>query len=193
MCVPTSEATLSRDLVERAQGGDHDAFEALVRPVYPRLFSIASRILRDTYAAEDAMQEAILGAWRDLRALRDADRFDAWIHRLVLNACRNSLRTARRRPVAVRTLDFDHPADDATPQRFADRDEIDRAFRRLSVDHRAVLVLTHYLGYSGPEIADLLGIPTGTVHSRLHHASASMRRAVQRPSLPTTAGMEQMP
>ena len=82
------EAAVSIDLVERAQRGDHEAFEALVRPHLDRLGAVANRILRDDYAAEDALQDAIVGAWRDLRALRDPDRFDAWLYRALVNACR---------------------------------------------------------------------------------------------------------
>jgi RNA polymerase sigma-70 factor (ECF subfamily) len=186
------EDALSSDLVARAQHGDHGAFETLVRPHVDRLTAIAARILRDPYAAEDAVQEAIVAAWRDLQALRDPERFDAWLYRTLVNACRAELRRRRRRPISVPVLDTDLPGDDDATTLVARRDEVTRAFERLSVDHRAVLVLTHYLGYTAPEIARVLGIPVGTVASRLHYGAAAMRRAL-RPGIRTTPDFEAAP
>lgn len=174
---------MTSDLVERAQRGDHEAFEALVRPAYQRLYAIARRISRDPYAAEDAVQDAIVRAWRDLRGLRDPERFEAWLYRLLINACRDHARRVQRRPIEVSILEIDQPVEDHTKS-LAQRDQLERAFSRLSVDQRAVLVLTHYLGFSAPEISVMLGMPTGTVYSRLHYGAAAMRRALTEPAKP---------
>jgi RNA polymerase sigma-70 factor (ECF subfamily) len=168
-------SALTSELVERAQRGDHEAFDALASAAYHRLYAVARRILRDGYAAEDAVQDALVRAWRDLWGLRDPGAFDAWMHRLLVRACADQQRRSRRTrlDVAVESLDVVQPGDDYT--RVADRDALDRAFLRLSFDHRAVLVLTHYVGMTGPEVADVLGIPVGTVASRLHYAIRAMR------------------
>lgn len=168
---------MTTDLVRRAQTGDRDAFEALIRTRYDRLYAVATRILRDATAGEDAVQDAVIVAWRDLRGLRDPERFDAWLHRLVVNGCRDELRRSRRRARITEILPIDRPSADAS-ERMARRDELDRAFRTLSIEHRAVLVLTHYAGFGAPEIASILGIPVGTVYSRIHNATAAMRRAI---------------
>jgi RNA polymerase sigma-70 factor (ECF subfamily) len=172
---------VTSELVERAQRGDHEAFDALASAAYHRLYAIARRILRDGYAAEDAVQDALVRAWRDLRGLRDRDRFDAWLHRLLVHACADQTRRSRRRrlDVAIDTIERPDPADDIA--RIGDRDEIERAFLQLSVEHRAVLVLTHYAGLPAPEVATILGIPTGTVYSRLHHGTRTMRATMSRP------------
>jgi RNA polymerase sigma-70 factor (ECF subfamily) len=173
-------------LVERAQRGDHEAFDALATAAYHRLYAIARRILRDGYAAEDAVQDALVRAWRDLPGLRDPARFDAWLHRLLVNACRDQVRHDRRRLVRLPPIDIETAAPGDDLATLADRDEIERGFLQLSVDHRAVLVLTHYLGLTGPEIAAILGVPTGTVHSRLHYAARAMREALAAgPPLPS--------
>jgi RNA polymerase sigma-70 factor (ECF subfamily) len=169
------------DLVERAQRGDHEAFDALATAAYHRLYAIARRILRDGYAAEDAVQETLVGAWRNLRSLRDPERFDAWIHRLLVRACGDEVRRSRRRPVAVPPL-FDRPSPTDDIESLVDHDEIERAFLLLSVEHRAVLVLTHYVGLPAAEVAAILGIPLGTVHSRLHYGVRASRTARARRS-----------
>ena len=170
------------DLVERAQRGDHEAFDALGTAAYHRLYAIARRILRDGYAAEDAVQETLVGAWRNLRSLREPERFDAWLHRLLIRACGDEVRRSRRRPIVVPalTLDRPNPTDDIAT--LVDQDEIERAFLALSVEHRAVLVLTHYVGLPAPEVAAILGIPPGTVHSRLHYGARAMRDALTPPA-----------
>jgi RNA polymerase sigma-70 factor (ECF subfamily) len=170
-------SALTSELVERAQRGDHEAFDDLVTAAYHRLYAIARRILRDGYAAEDAVQDALVRAWRDLRGLRDRDRFDAWLHRLLVNACADHARRARRRlEVTIDTIDRPDPHDDV--DRVGDRDQIERAFLQLSVEHRAVLVLTHYVGLPAPEVATMLGIPVGTVYSRIHHGTRAMRTSL---------------
>ena len=169
---------MTAELVERAQRGDHEAFDAITTAAYHRLYAIARRILRDGYAAEDAVQDALVRAWRDLRALRDPDRFDAWLHRLLVHACGDQVRRARRQPLGIHVEDLylASPGDEIA--QLVDRDEIERAFLQLTVEHRAVLVLTHYLGLRAPEVAAILGIPTGTVYSRLHYGAAAMREAL---------------
>jgi RNA polymerase sigma-70 factor (ECF subfamily) len=169
---------LSSELVERAQSGDREAFDALATGVYDRLYAVAYRMLRDSQGAEDAVQEALIKAWRDLRSLRERDRFDAWLHRLLIRACYDQSRHRRRFSVEVADINFDRsdPSDDYA--RVADRDELERAFLHLSMEHRAVLVLTHYVGLPAPEVARILGIPTGTVYSRLHYAVRTMRTAI---------------
>src|SRR5262245_10551779 len=177
--------TLSSELVERAQRGDHQAFEALASAAYHRLYAIARRILRDGYAAEDAVQDALVRAWRDLRALRDPDRFDAWLHRLLVRACLDHAERRKRRSVEVPGLDLDlgfspGAADDRLGQ-LVDRDELERAFLQLPVGQRAALVLTYYVGLTAPEVGAILGIPAGTVASRLHYGAQAMRAAIAGP------------
>jgi RNA polymerase sigma-70 factor (ECF subfamily) len=172
------------DLVERAQRGDHEAFDALGAAAYHRLYAIARRILRDGYAAEDAVQETLVGAWRNLRSLRDPERFDAWLHRLLVRACDDEVRRSRRRPAAVLPLTFDRPDPIDDIATLVDQDEIERAFLALSVEHRAVLVLTHYVGLPAPDVAEILGIPPGTVYSRLHYGVRAMRDVLTLASAP---------
>jgi RNA polymerase sigma-70 factor (ECF subfamily) len=166
---------VTAELVEQAQRGDREAFERLVRPAYHRLYAVAFRIVRDADQAEDAIQDGIVRCWRDLRGLRDPERFDAWLYRLVVNACRDQVRRARRRPVEVRVLPMDRESDAEEFARLDDRDELERAFARLSIEHRSALVLTHYLGMSVAEAAAVLRVPPGTVYSRVHYAIQATR------------------
>ncbi len=170
---------MDRDLVEAAQNGDRTAYVDLIRVRTDRLFAISQRILRDVDRAEDALQDALVIAWRDLRGLRDPDRFDAWLHRLVVHSCLAHATRERRRVANLRVLPVDGPA---APDEFltvADRDQLERGFRRLPPDQRAILVLHHYAGYAPSEIAETLGIPPGTARSRLHHAHRAMRAALE--------------
>jgi RNA polymerase sigma-70 factor (ECF subfamily) len=180
---------VTRGLVEAAQRGDHDAFEALAIGAGDRLFAIARLILRDVHAAEDAVQEALVHAWRDLPRLRDADRFDAWLHRLLINACYDQGRHRRRWSAEIHVLHADAPTEDAAGS-LADRDQIERGFRRLKPEHRVVVVLHHYLGLSAPEIADTLGIPVGTAKSRLHYALETLRAALEADARPPVAAID---
>ena len=163
-----------RDLVERAQRGDREAFAALAELSIGDLYNLARLMLADSDLAQDAVQEALIGAWRDLRALRDPDRFRPWLHRILVNsvyrAARNERRASRLQIVAAADLGTPDPARD-----LENREEIDRGFSRLSAEHRAVLVAHHYLGLSDDEVAEMLGVPPGTVKSRLHRATAAMR------------------
>jgi RNA polymerase sigma-70 factor (ECF subfamily) len=170
---------MDHDLVEAARSGDQAAFVALVRPRANRLFAIAHRILRDIDRAEDALQDALVIAWRDLRGIRDPDRFDAWLHRLLVNVCIAHATRERRRAVNLRMLPVDGPEAPDDLITIADRDELERGFRRLPADQRAILVLHHFAGYAPSEIAETLGIPPGTARSRLHTAHRAMRAALE--------------
>ena len=170
---------MDRELVIAAQRGDHVAFMDLVRGRVDRLFAIARRILHDVDRAEDALQDALVIAWRDLPELRDPDRFDFWIQRLLANMCIDHARRDRRRYAKLEILNVDgHRAPDELAG-IVDRDIVDRAFRRLRPEERAVLVLRYFLGYEPAAIAEILGVSGGTIRSRLHHAHRAMRAAVE--------------
>ena len=157
-----------------AMRGDHDAFAALVSAAADRLYALACLILRDADRAEDATQEALVRAWREVPKLRDPERFDAWLRRLVVNACYDEGRRIRRRAeVSLIVLD-ERSVHDPTSA-MVETDRVDRAFRRLPLDQRVVLALQHYYDLSHVEIAETLGIPLGTVKSRLRYGIAAMR------------------
>jgi RNA polymerase sigma-70 factor (ECF subfamily) len=170
---------VDRDLIEAARNGDREAYVDLIRVRSDRLFAIAQRILRDIDRAEDALQDALVIAWRDLRGLRDPDRFDAWLQRLLINVCIAQATRERRRTANLRMLPIDGPAAPDELLNVAERDVLERGFRRLPPDQRAILVLHHYLGFAPSEIAETLGIPAGTARSRLHHAHRAMRAALE--------------
>jgi RNA polymerase sigma-70 factor, ECF subfamily len=165
------------ELVERAKRGDRDAFTAIAAASVDRCYALAYRILRDPHRAQDAAQQALLGAWRDLPTLRDVERFDAWLHRLVVNACYVEARGERRHVAKIRLLSMAQEAPDVASTVVA-QDELEAAFRQLSPEHRAVVVLHHHLGYQLTEIAETLRIPAGTARSRLHHAVRQLRAAI---------------
>jgi RNA polymerase sigma-70 factor (ECF subfamily) len=184
---------MPRDLVERAMAGDHDAFAELARVSAGRLFAVARLILRDDARAEDATQEALVSAWTRLSGLRDPDRFEAWLHRLLVRACyREAGRTKRRRTIEVQLDPTAVPEaprwDPDVASSLAGRDEIERGFRRLDLDQRAVLVMHYYLGFSLDEAAAVLAIPPGTVRSRLHRATNAMRAALEADARTTPIG-----
>jgi RNA polymerase sigma-70 factor (ECF subfamily) len=163
------------ELIEQAKRGDRDAFTSIAAASVDRCYALAYRILRDPHRAQDATQQALLGAWRDLSTLRDPERFDAWLHRLVVNACYVEARGERRWTARVRVLRAPPAETPDIARSIVDRDELEGAFRRLTPEHRAVVVLHHYLGYQLTEIADTLGIPAGTARSRLHNAVRQLR------------------
>src|SRR5258705_6219920 len=169
---------MPRDLVERAMAGDHDAFSELARASIGRLYATARLILRDDGRAEDATQEALVAAWRDLSALRDPDRFDAWLRRLLIRACYREIRRGRNRWTIEVDVEGHETADADATLDVADRDQLERGFRRLDADQRMVLVLHYYLGLSLDEAAEALGIPPATVRSRLSRATRAMRAAL---------------
>ena len=173
-----------RDIVERAMRGDLEAFGVLVVHTSDRLYAIATRILRDTELAEDALQGALLTAWRQLPTLRDPDRFDAWVRRLLVHACYAEARRQRSWAANVRVLPVDGPAAPDMLVSVADRDALDRAFRRLTIEQRAVFVLHHHVGLQLVEIAETLGVPAGTARSRLHYATRALRAAVEADAAP---------
>jgi len=169
---------MDRDLVVRASGGDRDAFSRLVATRITRLDAVARLITRDPERAKDAVQEAFARAWRDLSALRDPDRFDAWLRRLLINACMDEIRRGRHRTFEVELTDIHQPAIADSAIAVADRDALERGFRRLDPEQRSVIVLYYYLDLPLPEIAAALRLPEGTIKSRLHRARASLRAAL---------------
>ncbi len=167
-----------QELIQRAREGDRDAFEAIAAPLVDRLFAIAVRILANQQDAEDAVQNALVDAWRDLPKLRDVARYEAWMHRLVVRACYDQVSTRRRFAGQVREIDVASSAADSSSA-LAVRDSIDRAFQNLSAQHRAVVVLHHYFDMPLIQAAEALGIPEGTARSRLHYALRAMRAALE--------------
>ena len=178
---------MDRDLVEQAQRGDQEAFAILARSRGDRLFGIARRILRDVGLAEDAVQQALVIAWRELPRLRDPERFDAWLQRLLVHACYTESRRTRAWLSNIRVLPVDGPAGPDELAGLVDRDEVERGFRRLPPDQRAILVLHHYLGLGLQEISEVLDIPAGTARSRLHYAHRAMRALLEADARPTAA------
>lgn len=170
---------MDRELVALAQQGDQRAFESLTLAHHTRLFRVAYGILRDRHQAEDATQQAFLDIWRHIRRLRDPARFDGWSYRLLVHAC-----CAEARRSKPRTREFEAcPEDIASPtdeyRVVVERDELERAFGRLSLDHRVVIVLRHLLGMTPNEVADVLGISREAVYSRLRRAIPAMRAALE--------------
>ena len=167
-----------RGLVERAQRGDHDAFAMLAGAAIARLDAAARLILRDSELARDAVQEALVRSWRDLPTLRDVDRFDAWLHRLLVNACLDILRRRRRRAVEVELTPMFTPVTADFTAGIVDRDLLDRGLRALEPGWRAIVVLHYFLGMPLPDVASALGIPLGTAKSRLHRSIGVLRASV---------------
>ena len=169
---------MQRDLVERAMAGDREAFTELGRLLIDRLYAIARLILRDGDQAQDATQEALIVAWRDIKGLRDPDRIEPWLRRLLINACYQEARKTRRRVRAegrVRPLAEGFP-DPALAS--ADHDELTRAFAGLTPEQRALVVLHYHLGLPIQETALALGLPVGTVKSRLHRTTQQLRASI---------------
>jgi RNA polymerase sigma-70 factor (ECF subfamily) len=173
---------VERELVIRAQEGDHDAFDQLVMRITNPLYAVAYRILRNAPGAEDATQQALVTIWRQLPRLRDPEKFEAWAHRLLVHASYAEYRKIRRDAPAGSLTDG---ATDDPYLSVLDRDQLERGFARLSVEQRTVLVLQHYRHLSHDEIAELLEIPIGTVRSRLHGARGAMRAALEADARPS--------
>jgi RNA polymerase sigma-70 factor, ECF subfamily len=169
---------MDTELVRQAQHGDKDAFATLASALGTRFLATSRRILGDIDLAEDATQQALLSIWRDLPKLRDPARFEAWSHRILVHACYAEGRRTRRWEPSFRLLPADEPTSDGLGS-IVDRDQIERAFRRLPIHHRAVVVLHHYLDMTQDEVATTLGIPPGTVASRLHYAIRSLRSTLE--------------
>lgn len=163
--------------VTRAMAGDHDAFAALANANVDRLYALARVIIRDADRAEDATQEALVRAWRELPRLRDPSRFQAWLRRLLVNACYDEGRRIRIRAEVV-LLSNHHPSIPDESSGVIDRDRLDRAFRRLPLEQRVVTVLSHVEGLTHEEIASTLGLPLGTVKARARYALAGLRSAL---------------
>ena len=170
---------MQRDLVERARRGDHDAFATLAGAAISRLDGAAWLILRDAEQAQDAVQNALVRAWRDLPTLRDPDRFDPWLHRLLVRACIDEARRLRRHHVDVELVNGDLWAGTGMESALADRDQLERGFVRLAPDMRAVIVLHHYLDLTLPDVAATLSIPLGTAKSRLNRALQLLRAELE--------------
>lgn len=170
---------MQQALVERAQQGDAEAFDSLARLAGDTCLAIAVRILRDIDLAEDAVQGALITAWRELRTLRDPSRFEPWLHRILTNTCYAEARRRTRWAKGLRILPV---AGAYGPDEYLtvdDRDQLERSLGRLTVEQRAVLVFHYYLGLPISEVADRIGIPLGTAKSRLHHATRAMRASLE--------------
>ena len=183
---------MQRDLVQRASLGDHDAFGSLATSAYGRLHRTAQLILRREDLASDAVQEALTTAWLHIHAVRDPDRFDAWLNRLVVRACSEEIRRAKRGPIQVPVDSIHGPGIDDSTRALADRDQLERGFLHLSVEHRAVLVIHHYLGLPDAEAAAVLDVPTGTYKSRLNRAHLSLRAVLEAEARMAGIGQESL-
>ena len=171
---------MQRDLVLRARSGDHDAFAALAAGAFDRLHRTARLILRSDDRASDAVQESLLAAWLHIGAVRDPDRFDAWLHRLLVHACYREARRDKQRDIREIQMTTPDTLGVGDPQdRVAIRDQLERGFRRLTPEQRAVLVVHHYLRLPDAEAAIVLDVAIGTYKSRLHRAAAALRSAIE--------------
>jgi RNA polymerase sigma-70 factor (ECF subfamily) len=176
---------MDTDLVTRAQGGDQEAFADLVYAIADRFLAVSHRILSDIDLAEDATQQALLSVWQDLPRLRDPARFEAWSYRILVRACYAEGRKSRRWAPNLRLLSVDEPMVVDGLDAVVDRDQLERAFRALSLNHRTVVVLRHYLDLPLDRVADIVGVPVGTVGSRLHFATRHLRSALSADAQPT--------
>ena len=173
--------------MQRAQRGDRAAFGLLAAEIATRFLAVSRRILRDIDLAEDATQQALVAIWRDLPQLRDPARFDAWSYRLLVRACYAEGRRSRTWSPNLRILPADEPAASGGLDDIVNRDQLETAIRRLSVDHRTVLVLHHYADIPVERVAQILDIPLGTAQSRIHYAMRAMRAALEADARPAAA------
>jgi len=188
---PGGSGVDTTELVVQAQHGDEGAFASLAVVIGNRLHAIAHRILRDVDLADDATQQALLTIWRDLPQLRDPARFEGWAYRLLVRACYSEVKKTRRLAPNLRVIHFDETFASDDIATIADRDQLERAFRRLSVDHRAVVVLHHHLDLSLVEVAEALGVPVGTIRSRLFYAMRALRAALDADARPVAREVAQ--
>ncbi len=164
------------ELVVRARGGDRDAFSDLAARSIGRLTALARMILRDEYAAQDAVQEAFIGAWRALPGLRDPDKFDAWMRQLLVRACFSAARRSKRVHAAEIELTPAHEPAIVSRERQIDlHDELERGLARIPAEQRAAVVLVYYLDLPVADAAQAMGIPVGTAKSRLNRATHALR------------------
>jgi RNA polymerase sigma-70 factor, ECF subfamily len=175
------------ELIERARNGDREAFGRLAAGEIERLLAIARLVLRDSYLAEDAVQEALVRCWRQLPTLRETSAFDAWLSRILMRAATDEVARRRRHESAIRSIRVEPAVADGAAH-LAERDELERGFLKLSLDHRAVLVLHHYAGLSLTEVAASLEIPQGTAKSRYHYAMAALRAELEAEDRLATGG-----
>jgi RNA polymerase sigma-70 factor (ECF subfamily) len=169
---------LRLDLVEQARRGDREAFDVLMLDAIDRMYAIARLVAQDADIAEDAVQDALVRCWRDLPSLRDVARFEPWLRKLLLNSVAEQFRGRRRFEATLTVLHVEPTIGDGSVD-LADRDELQRAFRSLSIEHRTIVVLHHFLGLTVAEAAVSVGIPTGTAKSRLHYALEALRAVLQ--------------
>ena len=165
------------ELIELARSGDREAFGQLAAGEVGRLHGVASLILRDPDLAKDAVQEALVRCWQQLPKLRDVARFDGWLYRILVNAARDETRRRHRLEISVGTISTEPVMADAS-QQVADREQLERGFRRLSTDQRAVIVLHMYAGMTLDEVGSALGIPPGTARTRYYSAISVMREVL---------------
>ena len=166
-------------VVDRARQGDREAFGALTQAAGDRCMAIAFRILRDVSLAEDAVQSAFVAAWRELSGLRDPSRFEPWLHRILVRCCYAEAKRRRRASASVLAVPREDTYSADEILNVHDRDQLERGFRRLPPEQRAVLVFHYYLGYTHAEVAEHLDLPLGTVKSRLRYASGALRAALE--------------
>ncbi|MDH4333691.1 MAG: RNA polymerase sigma factor [Chloroflexota bacterium] len=169
---------MSRELVEQAMRGNHDAFAVLAGRSLGRLVGTAGLIVRDRGYAEDAAQDALVRAWRDLPTLRDPDHFDAWLYRLLVHACQDQLRRRRHERTEVAILPEHGTQQEDQTEHIAERDELAWSLGRLTDEQRTIVVLRYYLGLPYPEIAEATGLPIGTVKSRLSRSVRYLEAAL---------------
>jgi RNA polymerase sigma-70 factor, ECF subfamily len=168
-----------RDLVVRAREGDRDAFSELVARSIGRLTAAARMILRDEFAAQDAVQEAFIEAWRSLPGLREPDSFDAWMRRLLVRACfRGVDRNKRVKAIEIPFAPGHEPAISGVERDLDLHDQLERGLARLPAELRAVVVLVYYLDLPLADAAQAMGVPLGTTKSRLHRATQGLRAAI---------------
>jgi RNA polymerase sigma-70 factor (ECF subfamily) len=177
--VVTSPPSAAHTLVVAARDGDLGAFESLLVSRLGRTHRMARAVLGSPEMAGDAVQDAWLTAWRQLPRLREPERFDAWLDRIVFNACRMVVRRHGRMREVGMPEGFDVAAEGDGPDQVVERDILESAFARLTVDQRTILVLHHLEQRPLTVIADVLGIPVGTAKSRLHAARAALDRALE--------------